>query len=318
MRRIALYNKWQTYKQALFLREITVTNNESSALSDFQIPIEIGGDFLNKTDPNNLIITDDNLILPYWVEQWKRPAGKSRIWTKVDLGVSVSKTLKLFYGGYFDNSPNGDNVFEFFDDFDGNSLDTNKWNPLPTHALIENSRLKFSHNDTFDETLSSVDTYGPNIICETNLSKCEPATDIQVGVQMSVSSPPPKIYAIFRQDDSKESVPKYLTEVYNSGWSLAAQDSTNRYTSAARIQITLISSGDRVKIRYISKEKGYDAITSVTNYEGYNSPHNIELRAKNFVSQNALVEFDWVFVRKYTANEPTVSIGSEQQIVRSW
>ncbi len=112
-----------------YRRDITVQNNETTDLTDYQICIEISdADFFTKADPNNLIIKDGSVVFPYWVETWIRSDGIARIWTKVSLPASSSKTLQLYYGGITDTQQDGDSVFEFFDDFDGSELDTNKWN----------------------------------------------------------------------------------------------------------------------------------------------------------------------------------------------
>jgi|GEM_PF-5913593 len=63
-------------------------------------------------------------IYPYWIEN--KLDGSYSLWTKVDIPNGSSKVLYVKQAdGYF---PNGADVFEFFDDFDGAEIDTTKWN----------------------------------------------------------------------------------------------------------------------------------------------------------------------------------------------
>ena len=60
---------------------------------------------------------------PYWIEQ--KLDGTFSVWTKVSVPAGQTKKLYVIHQeGY---SPDGDAVFDFFDDFDGDTLDTTKW-----------------------------------------------------------------------------------------------------------------------------------------------------------------------------------------------
>ena len=62
-------------------------------------------------------------IYPYWIEE--KLDGTFSVWTKVSIPAGQTKKLYIVHqDGY---SPNGDAVFDFFDDFDKDSLDTTKW-----------------------------------------------------------------------------------------------------------------------------------------------------------------------------------------------
>ena len=100
MRRYDLYKKLERSLFPVYYKEITVTNNESSSLTGYQICIEIDdSSFLNKANPNKLLLVlSDNTVLPYWIEEWKHPSGKARIWTKIDLPASGKVQVRLFYG----------------------------------------------------------------------------------------------------------------------------------------------------------------------------------------------------------------------------
>ena len=62
-------------------------------------------------------------ILPYWIEE--KLDGTHSVWTRVSVPAGGTKKIYVIHQeGY---TPNGDAVFEFFDDFNGDSLDTTKW-----------------------------------------------------------------------------------------------------------------------------------------------------------------------------------------------
>ncbi len=67
--------------------------------------------------------------LPHWIETWS-PTGTSRIWTLVPQ-ISPGSSIELFllYGNPdFASGMDGDAIFDFFDDFEGDALDTDgKW-----------------------------------------------------------------------------------------------------------------------------------------------------------------------------------------------
>ena len=70
---------------------------------------------------------------PYWIDD------NLNIWTKTSISANSSTVLYVQKtDGY---SPDGDGVFEFFDDFDGAELDTTKWDSDITTYSIGNSIL---------------------------------------------------------------------------------------------------------------------------------------------------------------------------------
>lgn len=73
--------------------------------------------------------SDGNSSLTYWVEPASCNTANTKVWLKFSSLPAGNRQISLYYA----NPPaspmsNGNNVFEFFDDFDGSSIDTNKWN----------------------------------------------------------------------------------------------------------------------------------------------------------------------------------------------
>ncbi|HOW29311.1 MAG TPA: DUF2341 domain-containing protein [archaeon] len=81
--------------------------------------------------PSSLALTSNSKIIDYYIEDLN---VDKKIWIKTSIPANTTRKIKITKTpGY---SPNGDYVFEFFDDFDDWSIDPNKWGyingfPLP-------------------------------------------------------------------------------------------------------------------------------------------------------------------------------------------
>jgi len=111
-------------------RPITLT--PATPVADYQIMIELDNDNFDysKADPEGDDIrfydTGDNK-LSYWIETWDN-TGTSIIWVKVP--TSGTSTIYMYYGNPSATSEsNGDNVFDFFDDFN-DGVWTDKWDEI--------------------------------------------------------------------------------------------------------------------------------------------------------------------------------------------
>lgn len=72
--------------------------------------------------------SDGTTLLSQWVQQLQCNTTGTRIWQKVPSIPVGTKTLYYYYGST--TAPavdNGDNTFEFFDDFDGTAINSAKW-----------------------------------------------------------------------------------------------------------------------------------------------------------------------------------------------
>ncbi|WP_128700698.1 DUF2341 domain-containing protein [Candidatus Velamenicoccus archaeovorus] len=119
---------WQ-YKETL---NIDNTANDA-ALADFQVSVDIDKshkDFWShvKSDGSDVrfVDSDDTTLLPYYLDTFSTTEQKARFWIKLPtLSNTAKQTVYMYYGNPAAVSQsNGDNVFEFFDSFDG-GLD--KW-----------------------------------------------------------------------------------------------------------------------------------------------------------------------------------------------
>ncbi|RLD12936.1 MAG: hypothetical protein DRI28_06870 [Caldiserica bacterium] len=131
---------------------VKIDNNkvDSTALTDYQIKVEMDPtltDFWNNVQPDARVVRftedDGETLLPYWIEKWDYENRKATIWVKVpDIPVGI-KYIYMYYGnpsisgiGWHTDPDNptsgwwagdGDSTFIFFDDFEGGSVNTGKW-----------------------------------------------------------------------------------------------------------------------------------------------------------------------------------------------
>ena len=136
---------------------IQLDNPNSQSYNDIQVCLNITNDskfdyfWTNILDTNcsNVKFVDPNTgkELPYWIEEIDTANRKAKIWIKHPKILSGNNNYVYLY--FFKdkvNSPDGNAVFEFFDDFDGASLDTSKWQ-LSGHVstYVRNSILTIHH-----------------------------------------------------------------------------------------------------------------------------------------------------------------------------
>ena len=120
-------------------KAINITNS-GSALTDYQVLVTLNTSNFEYSkandDGSDMRFTNyaNSTAYHYWIETWNT-AGDSRIWVKVPSvpfwnGTGEAPSANRMYLWY-DNSAassesNGTNTFDFFDDFEGTSLD-GKW-----------------------------------------------------------------------------------------------------------------------------------------------------------------------------------------------
>ncbi len=114
-----------------YRREVLIEERSGNNLSDFQVEIVLNRSIFDyskaKKNGSDIRFTleDGITLIPYWIEYWNNPEGYSVIWVKIpEIPASGQVKIYMYYGNpEADYAGNGDEVFEFFDDFE--NLD--KW-----------------------------------------------------------------------------------------------------------------------------------------------------------------------------------------------
>ncbi len=139
----AIYNR--TLESRVRECPITIENSLAEFLNDYQMKLEItdheilndmasnGSDlrFYEKPTPRPYATPYNGL--PYWVES--KNDTRLVVWVKLSLAARGEKIIYMYYGNYIaQNEGDGEGVFEFFDNFEGGSLDTDKWTKTGGHS----------------------------------------------------------------------------------------------------------------------------------------------------------------------------------------
>jgi len=146
------YSDWP-YRKRISL------NGQDGAGTDYQIKLSIGdsagGDFHLEghcTDfPNDIRFTDDDgeTLLSYWIEDIT--TDPISVWIKITDDLDTNQNIYVYYGKLAEsNLMDGVSTFIFFDNFDDNSLDTDKWNKRVELGTIteQNGRLECGGGST--------------------------------------------------------------------------------------------------------------------------------------------------------------------------
>jgi len=316
---LSYYANWPYKKQ------FTITG-ANGAGTDFQVPVFVGAsatatgyDFhvdgdsaafpSGKNDSGDLRFGNlaEDTQYPFWVEQ-VTGAGSSavaKIWVKVGANLDTDKSLYCYYGyANASNVSDGDATFVFFDDFEGTSLDTNKWQPN-ANVSISNSEL-----DVTDTAINSVNTYDQPIDILTR-QKWDGVTQFGIAIV-------------------KNSDPQFTVFSYNdNGAYIRTKSAAQGQHQTSKIFSTYLNNGDYY---YLLLQPKLDTDTNINGYvydANYNlkvqfltfskfsidaTPGNIQINAGyNPVGGNAYT--DWIIVKKWNSTAPSFS-SSGAEIIR--
>jgi hypothetical protein len=116
-----------------YRRDLAVSNPAASSLTGYQLKLSVdtaalitAGKLQEDCDDLRFAETNGDNI-PYRVESGCNTTS-TIVWIKTNLPASSGKTVYMYYGnGGVASQASGSAVFEFFEDFTGSAVDTNKW-----------------------------------------------------------------------------------------------------------------------------------------------------------------------------------------------
>jgi len=133
--------------------KVTIDNSDGTALSDYQILIEVINDeqFFNdaqdKKEAIMLYDSDKETELSYWIEEFDTTNHNAKIWVKVP-SIPAGDTKIIYISvdpARTTDESDAEAVFIFFDHFDAGSLDTSKWDEGGTGLInVSDSELKLT------------------------------------------------------------------------------------------------------------------------------------------------------------------------------
>ena len=138
-----------------YRKRIDITNGSGSNLSNFQVSFTLDTASLitagkMKADCSDIRIIDQTgSAVNYWIEENNPGCNNSatKIWAKVASLPITGAPIYVYYGNSSAKpTQDGNKVFDFFDDFNGTSLNTNKWKQYSGSLSLLNGELIATEN----------------------------------------------------------------------------------------------------------------------------------------------------------------------------
>jgi len=236
---------------------------------------------------NDIRVFDENYAQNYfWIEELDTANQVCKIWVKLNAGQTV---VGIAFGNPYagvSSYHNGDMTFEFFDDFDGTSLDTNKWSlNIGTPSIQDSTILTTSHF-----RITSKITFTGNMVFDSKFRRNgDNNQDTSIGVVLYDSSSG----SIDTNTRFGFGIHDYGDNFYHEFVSFsykkigAADDNFHRYV------YRFYWDGTNFNGVYI-KDGVTDTATSTTNYSSSSY--------KFWIDSGSCV-VDYIFVRKYVSSD---------------
>jgi uncharacterized repeat protein (TIGR01451 family) len=298
--------------------DITIYYSSMSPLIDYQVSMTIPHAPGMHADFDDLRFGDtDGNCLSYWVETHTQNISAT-VWVKVPTIVSPTTMLYMYYGNPAASSASdGDTTFMFFDDFEGASLDTNKWDESnsPHNTTnnggykLENGYLKMWRNwggvcnagGVYDRINTQANFNKPFVVeskfkvggttDQTDHKKCCYICYHTIFDNRDVIGISNESYGFaFRIDNSSETNESYFPD----------QDTWHRITKSFE--------QNRLAVRtdYTTTEYIFSGTVASSGPIGLAGDTDLsESQGSDFV--------DWIAVRKFASTMPTTTLGSPVQ-----
>jgi len=302
-----------------YRRKITITEQSGNDLTDYQVLVELNSTNFNfehtQTNGEDIRFTDGNgNLLDYWIESWDAVNESAKVWVKVpSIPANSSVEIFLYYGNEeVTDASDGEATFEFFDDFEDY---TEKWqeggdSPTVSSETVDGrSVVKITNggsNCGGIETKQNINV--ENRVIERMVKGWTTADNgdadecicIDTAWKASLWCSDNLMHGLF---DLKEYVPieKHGLKIGGNGDVSLGSESLS--TVEWQKVITIIETG---KITGICRDEEISQTGTPSTYEG-----KLMLSVDNN-QNNAGIYYDWLFVRKYTEPEPSVSLGAEE------
>ncbi len=296
-----LNNSW-TKRQAL-----TIDNSaNASNLADYQVKITIPYDADMKADFSDLRFTDTDKTtqLNYWVESYAS-LSTATVWLRIPaIQASSTKIIYMYYGNQGAVSTgDGDKTFDLFDDFSKASINTSKWN---TGFLGSSAGTDFYQSDgalvggNTNRYIQSKNPFTGNYIAETKIQEITPAPNgfSSLGFYASLTNN----FGILVHNGT--------TFIRNDAdWPNIGSFNIGQSSKDKVVALGTSSTASRTSL------SSTQVVSGTFNNSGINNEYlRFGSRYDDWASnQNYLAKWDWVFVRKYSAIEPTIVLDGVEE-----
>jgi PKD repeat protein len=254
--------------------------------------------------------SDGDTLISYWIES-VITGNYADIWIKVP--SITTTTIYIYYGNTSAISASyGDDTFEFFDDFNGVTLNTSKWNPTlnsirsGTGEIVVNNSLTFTQSSGLNNAGIGLITQYPLAsntyrICFKNTKRSTSYTYAQIRIVLSDNSTPdPGLSGLYFDNFTN------ILYLYN-GCGIGDPHSSETFVTSTTATYEFEN--------YVANPRTYKNNNLIITSSGTPS-----LPPGNYIqlwlySTDTSITISHLFARKYFATEPTHSTwGSEERI----
>lgn len=277
-------------------KRVHINSSPDGLLQDYQIKLTITYETHMQTDFQDIRFSEINGdYINYWLES-KTSSTTAVMWIKTDVPVSGGKDIYMYYGNpSLSDGSNITNTMMFGDDFTGSIDWATKWSSSQqSKYVISSNELVCTPPTATTGFINSQNTFS-NYIVEVREKLTGVGGDFYFDNADVIGWSPSDYFLLY---DPQNRV--YINGVGANG----AGASINNYY---RLKFKLPSLG--LAYGEIRTDAG---VLVVSKTATPNNRTNYILILKWTTSGASPANIDWVFVRKYTANEPTTSIGYEQ------
>ena len=259
---------------------------------------------LNCVDLN--ITYEDNITkIPYWIENCNTSYDYALVWIKANFST-YNKSKYMWYGNTSPTSSlsNIDVTAIFGDSFPGSSINASKWNNILslgggiTDATVSNSQLIYNCTSA---------TGGGSLPIKNELPKA--SYTVRIKIDDTTDNGQQNAQIRFQTMSGTDTGILYNDGVYFSG---NAENVWYRVNGVGTSTAETFNNANNRIIEYDIASEGNFTIDSVLENSVSSSVPTIDDYFRIFIYTQATVTIDWIFIREYTLNEPTYSIGTEK------
>jgi len=299
-------------------RSITLKTNKDSTSANYQIMINITYDSDMKKDFSDLRFInypDNKTELPYWIEN-KKDQQWAKIWIKIPYQITTTpQKIWLYYGNNNAKSKsNGKETFEFFDDFNNLS----NWNYDSKFVSVKNGVVSIRNAPgCYNPLTEKTRKLTIPLILESKLKYISSSTNYNPGFDILLP-------------DSTAS--RYECSQLKGNWYLFSIFTSNGdYLRYWRHKVTsyTLQLNKNYNINLNEYHKFMFVVSPKWKLETYVDGNLIsKFTGTNFGTINGYlgwregsIDIDYLFVRKYASEEPTITLGVEENntgIATSW
>lgn len=294
---ILLYNRALSPSEIKYIYERQVPPPVVEDLTDYQVQVTLDPSNFDyskvKQDGSDLRFTsgDGKTKLEYWMETWN-PGGVSRIWVQVPTIPEGESRIYMFYGNAeAESAENIDATFLLFDNFEGDTIDAEKWSVSSMGGTYSLTNGVLTLNNY---RADSKQTFGPGTACRARVSlNAVLRSTLMVGfvgndgLDLAVAGAALQDSEYFRY--------------WNRSGSTSAIDSNLLVDSNWRI--FQIGRGESANV--FSIDDGHVAVNG-------ESLSKNPMALFSMVSGPSEMNIDWVLVRRHATFEPTLTMGAEE------